>query len=277
MTEYIELHAASAFSFLQGASQPESLIERAAALEMPAMALLDHNGVYGAARFHTSAKRNGIRAHIGAEIAVSSFGPHLKPPAWLPHQHKDEPARIPVLCESRAGYQNLCQLITQFKMREKTKGDGAATVDDLSQYASGLVCLTGGDEGALAAALARGGEDAGRETVEQLVRIFGRGNVFVELQRHKECEEEWRNQAAIRIARSLNLPVIATNGVRYATAYDREIQDLFTAIRHRVKLDNAGRLLAVNNQRYLRSAHEMAALFRDVPGAVENSRRHHHP
>jgi error-prone DNA polymerase len=271
MTEYIELHAASAFSFLQGASQPESLIERAAALEMPAMALLDHNGVYGAARFHTSAKRNGIRAHIGAEIAVSSFGPHLKPPAWLPHQHKDEPARIPVLCESRAGYQNLCQLITQFKMREKTKGDGAATVDDLSQYASGLVCLTGGDEGALAAALARGGEDAGRETVEQLVRIFGRGNVFVELQRHKECEEEWRNQAAIRIARSLNLPVIATNGVRYATAYDREIQDLFTAIRHRVKLDNAGRLLAVNNQRYLRSAHEMAALFRDVPGAVENS------
>ena len=71
---YIELHAASAFSFLQAASQPEELIERAAALEMPAMALLDHNGVYGSARFHTSAKRNNIRAHIGAEIAVSSFG-----------------------------------------------------------------------------------------------------------------------------------------------------------------------------------------------------------
>ena len=68
----------------------------------------------------------------------------------------------------------------------------------------------------------------------------------------------------------------ATNGVRYTTAYDREIQDLFTAIRHCVKLDNAGRLLAVNNQRYLRTAHEMATLFRDVPGAVENSRRHHH-
>ena len=91
------------------------------------------------------------------------------------------------------------------------------------------------------------------------------------MQRHQEREEEWRNQAAIRIARSLNLPVIATNGVRYATAYDREIQDLFTAIRHHVELDQAGRLLALNSQRHLRAAREMAALFRDVPGAVENT------
>jgi error-prone DNA polymerase len=271
MTEYVELHAASAFSFLQAASQPESLIARAVELDMPAMALLDHNGVYGAARFHTSALRNGTRAHIGAEISVSSFGARLTPPAWLPHQHKSEPVRIPLLCESRLGYQNLCQLITTFKMREVTKGDGAATFDDLQQYAPGLICLTGGDEGPLAASLARGGETEGREMVERLTRMFGLENVYVELQRHQEREEEWRNQAAIRIARSLNLPVMATNGVRYATAYDREIQDLFTAIRNHVELDQAGRLLAINGRRYLRSAQEMTALFRDVPGAVENT------
>jgi error-prone DNA polymerase len=272
MTEqYIELHAASAFSFLQAASPPEGLIERASEVEMPAMALLDHNGVYGAARFHTSAKRNAIRAHVGAEISVSSLGLRLTPPAWLPNQHKSEPARLPLLCTSRVGYQNLCQLITQFKMREVTKGDGAATFDDLGQYASGLVCLTGGDEGPLAAALTQGGEAAGRKTAEQLTRIFGRESVYVELQRHQEREEEWRNQAAIRIARSLNLPVIATNGVRYATAYDREVQDLFTAIRHHVELDQAGRLLTINSQRHIRSAKEMAVLFRDIPGAVENT------
>ncbi|MGB6691059.1 MAG: error-prone DNA polymerase [Terracidiphilus sp.] len=272
MTEqYIELHAASAFSFLQAASQPEDLIERAASLEMPAMALLDHNGVYGSARFHTSGKRNKVRAHIGAEISISSFGQRLTPPAWLLHRHAKEPARLPLLCASREGYQNLCQLITQFKMRETTKGDGAATFDDLSQYARGLICMTGGDEGPLAAELVRGGETAGRETVERLTHIFGRENVYVELQRHREREEEWRNQAAIRIARSLRLPVIATNGVRYATAYDREIQDLFTAIGHHVELDRAGRLLALNNQRHLRTAREMAALFRDVPGALENT------
>jgi error-prone DNA polymerase len=272
MTEqYVELHAASAFSFLQAASLPEDLIERAVALEMPAMALLDHNGVYGAARFHTSAKRNAVRAHIGAEVSVSSFGLRLTPPAWLPHQHKSEPARLPLLCASRAGYQNLCQLITQFKMREVTKGDGAATFDDLSQHASGLVCLTGGDEGPLAAALTRGGEAAVRETVEHLVRIFGHENVYIEIQRHREREEEWRNQASIRIAQSLSLPLVATNGVHYATAYDREVQDLFTAIRHHVELDQAGRLLALNSQRHMRSAREMAALFRDVPGAVKNT------
>jgi error-prone DNA polymerase len=268
---YVELHAASAFSFLEGASQPEKLVERAVELEMPAMALLDRNGVYGSARFHTSATLNDIRAHVGAEIAVSSLGPRLTPPTWLPHQHIAEPARLPLLCESREGYQNLCQLITRFKMREKSKGEGAATLEDVQQYASGLVCLTGGDEGPLAAALMNGGEAAGQEAVVQLVHIFGRENVYVELQRHQEREEEWRNQAAIRIARSLKLPVIATNGVRYAVPYDREILDVFTAIRHHTYLDRAGRLLALNNQRHLRPAHEMATLFRDIPDAIANT------
>ncbi|HUZ97355.1 MAG TPA: error-prone DNA polymerase [Edaphobacter sp.] len=272
MTErYIELHAASAFSFLEGASQPEALIERAVALGIPAMALLDRNGLYGSARFHTSAKRNEVRAHIGAEISVSSLGPRLTPPAWLPHQHLAEPARLPLLCESREGYQNLCQLVTQFKMRETTKQEGAANLDDLAQYASGLVCLTGGDEGPLATALMCGGEKAGREAVEQLVRLFGPANVYVELQRHEEREEEWRNQAAIRIARSLKLPLLATNGVRHATAYDREILDLFTAIRHHAELDQAGRLLALNSLRFLRSAREMTRLFGDVSGATGNT------
>ena len=272
MTEnYVELHASSAFSFLEGASQPEDLIERVVGLQMPAMALLDRNGVYGSARFHTSAKRNGIKAHIGAEIAVSSFGPRLTPPAWLPHQYLAEPARLPLLCVSRTGYQNLCQLVTKFKMREPGKCEGAATLDDLQQYASGLVCLTGGEEGPLAAALISGREEKGRETVERLVRIFGIGSVYIEVQRHHEREEEWRNQAALRIARSLNLPVLATNGVRYAKAYDREILDLFTAVRNHTDLDHAGRLLSLNDQRYIRSATEMASLFRDIPCAVENT------
>jgi error-prone DNA polymerase len=272
MTErYVELHAASAFSFLEAASQPEALMERAAELGMPAMAIADRNGVYGAARFHTSGHRSGVRAHIGAEIAVKSFGERLKPPSWLPHQCAPEPARLTLLCETRQGYQNLCQLITQFKMRETTKQEGAANFGDLEQYASGLVCLTGGDEGPLAAALMRGGEEAGRKVVEQLTQIFGSRNVYVEVQRHREREEEWRNQAAIRIAHALHLPVLATNGVRYAKAYDREILDLFTAIRNHTELDRAGRLLAVNSERHLRTAREMTALFRDVHGATDNT------
>jgi error-prone DNA polymerase len=268
---YIELHAASAFSFLEGASQPEDLIARAQELEIPAIALLDRNGVYGSARMHTSGERNTIRAHVGAEISTSAFGPRLTPAPWLPHQHPGEPARLPLLCQSRTGYQNLCQLITQFKMRETTKAEGAATHNDLAQYFEGLICLTGGDEGPLASALTTGGEPAARALLEQLTHLYGRNNVYVELQRHQEREEEWRNQAALRLARSLQLPIVATNGVRYAKPHDREILDLFTSIRHHVDLDHAGRLLASNNHRYLRSAAEMSTLFRDLPEAIANT------
>jgi error-prone DNA polymerase len=268
---YVELHAASAFSFLEGASLPEDLIQRATELNMPAMALLDRNGVYGSARFHTLARKHGVRAHVGAEVAVSGLGRRLMPPAWLPHQHAPEAARLPLLCSSRSGYQNLCQLITRFKMRETTKCEGAATLEDLEQYASGLVCLTGGDEGPMAAALMDGGESEAAKVTEQLVRLFGQKNVYVELQRHGEREEEWRNQAALRIAHRLGLPLLATNGVRYATAHDREILDVFTAVRHHINLEQAGRLLSVNQQRYLRDAREMTARFRDLPLAIANT------
>jgi error-prone DNA polymerase len=268
---YVELHAASAFSFLEGASLPETLTEHAAELGLPAMALLDRNGVYGAARFHTSAQRHGIQTHIGAEIAVPEMGARLAPPAWLPHSCPAEPVRVPLLCTTRESYQNLCQLITRFKLREATKQEGAAQMDEMEQYAGGLICLTGGDEGPLASALMQGGEAAGKKVVDRLCAIFGRDHVYVELQRHHDREQEWRNQAALRIARKLAVPVLATNGVRHATARDREILDLFAAIRHHMPLDHAGRLLSANSMRHLRAAHEMTALFRDIPGAVENT------
>ena len=271
MTDYVELHACSAFSFLEGASQPEGLIHAAVKCDMPSMALLDRNGLYGVARFHTSAKANGVRAHIGAEIAVADLGMRLQPPRWLPHQCVPEPVRLPLLCTSRAGYQNLSQLITRFKMRERGKGEGSAKANDVDEFANGLICLTGGDEGPLAAALAHGGEDAGRKTVEQLCEIFGRPNVYVELQRHGDRAQELRNQAALRIAESLSLPILATNGVRYATQYEREVLDVLTSIRHHVSLDEAGRLLQANSQRQVRSARAMRALFSDVPEAVENT------
>ncbi len=269
---YIELHASSAFSFLAGASQPEALIERAAELDMPSLALADRNGVYGAARFHTQAKKTGVRAHIGAEIAISSFGNILAPPAWLPHQCPAEPPRLLLLCASQTGYQNLCQLITRFKMREASKAEGAATLDDLEEFSAGLICLTGGNEGPLAAALARKGNSEARKLADQLTSIYGRGNLYLELQRHCQREEEYRNQSLLSLASSLNLPVIATNGVQYATEKDREILDVLTTIRHHTSLDKAGRLLTFNNARSLCPAQHMEDLFADIPEAIANTR-----
>jgi error-prone DNA polymerase len=203
---------------------------------------------------------------------VSDLGQRLRPAKYLPHQHPIEPVRLPLLVESRTGYKNLCRLTTHFKLRESTKAEGSALTGDLEKYSEGLVCLTGGSEGPLAAALAGGGYDAARQTVEQLVNIFGQRNVYVELQRHFDREEEHRNRAAIRIARSLNLPLLATGGVNYATAYEREVMDVFTCIRHKTTLDQAGRLLTVNTDRHLRSATEMRQLFYDYPDAISNTR-----
>lgn len=268
---YVELHANSAFSFLEAASLPEALIHAAHEAELPAMALLDRNGFYGSPRFHTIASENKIKAHVGAEIAVPDLGLRLTPHAALPHQHKPEPARIPLLCESQVGYQNLSQMITRFKMRQPGKCEGFAELDDLREFREGLVCMTGGDEGPLWSALHRGGEAEGRRTVEELTRIFGRDNVYVELQRHGSRMGEACNQAALRIAESLRLPVVATNGVRYATPYEREVLDIFTGIRHGCSLDKAGRLLQANSQRHVRTAAQMQQLFADIPEAIDNT------
>jgi error-prone DNA polymerase len=254
---YVELHARSAFSFLEGAVLPEELAARSAELNMPAMAIVDRDGVYGAPRFHLAAAKAGIRAHLGAEV-TSTDG-----------------TRTTLLAESRAGYQNLCRLITRMKLGAP-KGEGAATEAEFAEHAAGLICLTGGDEGPLAAALtsAAGGGDARapRQRLERLCEILGPGNVYVELQRHFDRREEARNQAAAGLARSLGLPLVATNGACYATLGQREILDVFTCIRNHRRLETAGRLLAPNSERTVKSAEEMARLFADLPEAIANTR-----
>src|SRR5580698_10760522 len=171
---YIEFHARSAFSFLEGSSLPEDLAGACARLKMPAMALLDADGVYGAPRFHIAAKKLKIKAHIGAEVTANLL-PQRHPSATLragsgtersdqrsKTQSSSVPQylrggfRLPLLVSSRAGYQNLCRLITKMKLRGK-KGEGAVREEELEEHASGLICLTGGAEGPLAAAFQHGG------------------------------------------------------------------------------------------------------------------------
>jgi error-prone DNA polymerase len=268
---YVELHTASAFSFLEGASCPEDLVSRAKEMEMPAIALVDRDGVYGAPRFHMAAKSVGIRPHVGAEVSVEGFGNRAMPPQWMPNSFSERPARLPLLVENRTGYQNLCRLITRYKLREKEKGTGTTTLEEIAEHAEGLVCLTGGEEGALAASLSNHGYDAAQQNVETLTGLFGRKNVYIELQRHGDIAEERRNQAAVQLAETLGLPLLATNGVRYATAAERELLDVFTCIRNHAKLEMAGRLLERNDERHLRSTEEMVELFSDLPEAIGNT------
>lgn len=268
---YVELHARSAFSFLEGASLPEAMTQQAANLQLPGLAILDRDGLYGAPRLYTTAEKLGLRSHIGAEVSMDAFGQQAQPPAWQPHTVPGRPVRLSLLCESQTGYRNLSMLISSYKLAQRSKGDGIATLRNVQQHAEGIICMTGGDEGPLAAALQRGGKDEGRKTLNQLMQTFGPNNVYVELQRHGICEQEARNQAAISLARECHLPLLATNGVSMATEFEREILDVLTSIRHGCSLDDAGLLLQKNSKRHLRPAEVMCRLFRDVPEAIANT------
>ena len=269
---YIELHARSAFSFLEGASVPEELIAAALELEMPAIALLDRDGVYGSPRFHLAGKKNGIKAHIGAEITVQNPGKSQNGSRHTPNTFS-----IPLLVNNRTGYQNLCRMITLMKMRvpkHAKPGECAVTPDELAEYAEGLVCLTGAYDGPLAKALHHRDTENTKEAqrrAEWLVDVFGKGNVYAELQRHFNREEEARNQAVMDVARRLGLPLLATNGVCHARTAQREVSDVFTCIRNHARLETAGRLLAMNSERYLKSARTMQQLFADLPEAIDNT------
>jgi error-prone DNA polymerase len=275
---YIELHAASAFSFLQGASLPEALVERAAALGYPALALLDRDGVYGAPRFHKAAKAAGIRPIIGAELTIR-HGPATPRRSTQNARNTQNQAvsadsagsalnvveqfTLPVLCESTVGYRNLCQLITRMKLRAP-KGEGALTLEELDGCTRGLVALAG-----------RAALDGRRHGVggllDRLVGVFGRGSVYVELQRHLRRDEERDNQALVSLAEAFRVPTLATNGVRFDTPAARPLFDVLTCIHHGTDLAAAGRRLAPNAERYLKSAAEMAALFPDHRDAVARS------
>jgi error-prone DNA polymerase len=265
---YVELHGRSAFSFLEGASMPEAMVQQAANLGMPALGILDRDGLYGAPRLYMTAKEHCLRSHVGAEVSTAEFGSQVLPEIWQPHTIPERPVRLSLLCESQTGYRNLSQLITGYKLQQKTKGEGVAPYRMIQERAEGLVCLTGGDEGPLAAALARGGLDEGRNVLKSLIQTFGQGSVYVELQRHRIREQEARNQAAISLAHELHLPLLATNGPNMATAFEREVLDLMSAIRHGCTLDGAGLLLQQNSNRQMLGAREMADLFRDLPRAL---------
>src|SRR4051812_38070824 len=237
---YVELHACSAFSFLRGASQPEHLAQGASALGLPAIALLDRNGVYGAQRFSTAARENDVRPIVGCELTM------------------EDGSVQPVLVATKNGYANLCSLLTEAHLRSSVKGECAVRWDDLPRFADGLIALLNQRSG---------------DYAQRLIHSLGQENVCVEIQRHFLRGEERVNRELCDLAAQFRLPLVATNGVQYATPQAREVLDVFTCIREHTHLDAAGKLLTRNAERHLKTDAEMRALFRDLPEAITNTER----
>ncbi len=257
---YIELHASSAFSFLDGASSPETLVECAAALDYPALGLLDRDGVYGVPRFHKAAVAAGIKPIIGSELSMrinnchsSKVGKSEQGVAWT----------LPVLVETQQGYKNLCRLITHMKLGTAKDQDGLS-LEDFEGHTSGLVALVGRQ-------VLRGDRHGVGGLVGRLVGIFGQKNVYLEVQRHLLRDEEHDNQALLALASAYRVPIVATNGVRFARASDRPLYDVVTCIRHKTTLARAGNLLLRNAERYLKPPIVMKKLFSDVPSAIRTT------
>jgi error-prone DNA polymerase len=271
---YVELHACSAFSFLRGGSFPEQLAETAAELKMPAMALLDRNGVYGAQRFAVAAREHGVRPIVGAELTM------------------EDGSVLPVLVKDRRGYENLCELLTQAHLRSE-KGKCAAQWNELPKFSAGLVALLGSArlqragfgilpkqslkssrrQNVVARTLQACAPQNLADRVQLLIDAFGRDNVGVEIQRHFRRGEERVNQQLCDLAEQHRLLAIATNGVQYARPYGRQVLDVFTCIREHTHLDAAGKFLTQNAERHLKSDAEMRSLFADRLAAVENTQR----
>ncbi|MFZ0888883.1 MAG: error-prone DNA polymerase, partial [Candidatus Binataceae bacterium] len=287
--KYIELRARSAFSFLEGASNPEDLVDRAAQLGYPALALGDRDGLYGAPRFYQAAVKAGIKAIVGADLAL-----------------KDQ-SRLYVLVPDRPRYKNLCRLITASKLRVidvvagvSPAGGGTGgtpfptserigekqsrvSLENLERFAAGLICLAGGAMSPVARMLVRG-EDP-RPLCERLRAIFGTENLFIDLQRHLDPDSERLNRKLLALAGAARIPVVAANDVCFSsstptrsgefpqkTGSERDLLDVLTCIRLKTTLDEAGRALWINNERYLKPPGEIAALFRDLPEAIAASR-----
>ncbi len=246
-TSFHELHARSAFSFLEGASQPETLIRQAAHLGYESIAITDRKGFYGSARAHHAAVECGIRALVGGMLELP------------------DGSAFPVLCATRDGYRRLSRHLTDLHL---TNVGG-----DLIPCDGGLIALTGDRDGPVCRPLLRDDFKSALKAAEQLVETFGRSHVYVELTRHGRRDDGRINRHLVDLAGHLRLPLLASNAPLFATRGDRRLGDAFTCLRHHLPLDQAGQLLAPNGERHLKSPQEMAALFADLPEAVLNTAR----
>jgi error-prone DNA polymerase len=266
--DYAELHCHSAFSFLDGASQPEELVEEAARLGLTGLAITDHDGFYGVVRFSEAARANGVPTLFGAELSLDLPGPQ---------QGEPDPAgrHLLVLARDEHGYARLSRTISEAHLvgGEKGKPDYQSLEHAAGRLRDQVLVLTGCRKGHVPAALARHGEAAARRELERLVALFGRDGVAVELTCHGDPLDDERNDALAGLARTLRLPTVATNNVHYHAPARQRLAAAMAAVRARRSLDELDGWLPAAGTAHLRSGAELADRFAGWPGAVARAAR----
>ncbi|MGW5718419.1 error-prone DNA polymerase [Amycolatopsis sp. NPDC003865] len=260
---YAELHVHSNFSFLDGASHPETLVEEAARLELDALVLTDHDGLYGAVRFNDAARELGVRVGFGAELSLGLPGPRAGQP-------DPDGTHLLVIARQQAGYHRLCKVISRAQLAGGEKGRPVYDPDELvDELAGHVVVLTGCRKGPVRRALAAHGPAAARAELGRLVDRFGRRHVAVELIDHRQPLDDAANDHLDGMAKELRLPTVVSNNVHYARPEDAVVADMVAAVRARRSAEDLEAWRPPSGQAFLRSGMEQRRRFeRRYPGAV---------
>lgn len=249
--QYAELHCHSGFSLLDGASNPEELVVRAAELGLAALALTDHDDLGGIVRFSQAAKEVSLEPIIGAELTL------------------EDDSHLTLLVESENGYKNLCHLITMARS-SNARGRPQTTYESLLNHAPGLVALSGCPHGVIPTNLARGQHQAAEHHTKLLLEGF-QDRFYLELWDHHIAQEAVIARRLLQLSESYAIPWVVTNNVHYATPRKRIVHDVLTCLRHEVTLATAGRRLRPNGSWYLKSPAEMAHQWRHNPEGIKNT------
>lgn len=252
LATYVELHAHTFYSLLDGASPPEAMLDRAVELGMDCFAITDHDGLYGAVNFWLAARERGIKPIIGAELTL------------------DGDFHLMLLAKNLRGYNSLCRLISCAQLSHG-KGEASLSLKGLEEYAHDLIALSGCRRGEVASYLIEGRHEGAYEAATRYASIFGEGNFYIELQNHLLPDEAVLCAEMVDLANSLGLPYVATNNVHYASRDGYELQDLLVCIKERSTVEEPSEVRRPNSEYFLKSYEEMAALFQSYPKAISNT------
>lgn len=253
LPDYVELHCHSNFTFLDGASHPEDLVIQAAALGYKGLAITDLDGLYAVVRLSETAQEQNIHPIFGAEVTL------------------DDATILTLLARDAEGYQNLSQLITAGR-RARPKGQSAVTWQQVASRSRGLIALSGGARGGISQALIRERFEEARARAEKLLEIFGAGSIYLEITNHLLPIERFLQRRLVELAKTMDLPIVATQDARYATPTGQRLHDVLTCIRHHTSVQEAGTRLLPNGDYFLQPLEVLAQRFAALPEALRNTR-----
>ncbi len=264
MSDFVHLHLHSHFSLLDGANQIKAVVQRAAELKMPALALTDHGNLFGAIQFHDLAFQHGVKPILGCEVYVAREGRKTR------NGRSDQSNHLVLLATNKTGYQNLVKLVSLgylegFYYRPRVDREL------LQQHSAGLVALSACLKGSVAWNLSQGHYSQARKEAGELAEIFGNRNFYLELQDHGIEEQKKVNSDILRLARELTLPLVATNDCHYLSQEDSFAHDVLLCIQTGKTVQDTQRLRYRTDQFFFKTAEEMKSLFGHLPESLSNT------